>query len=443
MNHNKTNILKLTWPIFVELLLQILVGNADQIMVGWRNPNGVGAIGNANQITNLVVIVFSVVCTASMILIAQYFGARDTKKVEQTYTLSILVNLIFGVVVSLLMVFGCGPIFRLMGVKSEIFADACLYLRIVGAGMWLQAIYLTYTAFFRSSQMMKETMAISVGMNLLNIVGNAILINGVFGPPLGVAGAAISSVASRTVGVVVIAVLFHKKFGKGAIALRQIRPFPVMQFKKLLGIGLPTGGESISYNLSQIGVQSICNRLTLTAVNTRVYASLFANITYLFGSAISQATQVVVARLMGALDIEETDRRVKISLVASLVISGVVAVLLYLVHVPVYRLFTQDAEILKLAGIIMLIEIPLELGRAVNMVMCRCLQACGDIRFPTVICVVSAWIIAVGGGYVLAVPLGWGLAGLWAGMAIDECLRAVLFLFRWQGKSWTQKRLLG
>ena len=72
MKEKKLDILALSWPIFVELLLQMLVGNADQIMVGWRDPNGVGAIGNANQITNLLLLVFSVVCTAAMILVSQY-----------------------------------------------------------------------------------------------------------------------------------------------------------------------------------------------------------------------------------------------------------------------------------------------------------------------------------------------------------------------------------
>lgn len=70
MKRGKQDILSLSWPIFVELLLQMLVGNADQIMVGWRDPNGVGAIGNANQITNLLLLVFSVVCTAAMILVS-------------------------------------------------------------------------------------------------------------------------------------------------------------------------------------------------------------------------------------------------------------------------------------------------------------------------------------------------------------------------------------
>ena len=115
------NILKLSWPIFVELLLQMLVGNADQIMVGWRDPNGVGAIGNANQITNLLLLVFSVVCTAAMILISQYIGAKDTKRVNQTYTVALLMNLVFGLLVSAVLVLGCGPIFRLMGVHALIF----------------------------------------------------------------------------------------------------------------------------------------------------------------------------------------------------------------------------------------------------------------------------------------------------------------------------------
>lgn len=73
---NENNILSLTWPIFIELVLQMLVGNADQIMVGWYDPDLVGAIGNANQIVNLLLIVFSVICTAATILISQYLARR-------------------------------------------------------------------------------------------------------------------------------------------------------------------------------------------------------------------------------------------------------------------------------------------------------------------------------------------------------------------------------
>ena len=401
-----------------------------------------GAIGNANQITNLLLLVFSVVCTAAMILVSQYLGAGDTKRVGRTCTAALLMNLIFGLAVSLLLILGCGPIFRLMGVHELIFAETCLYMRIIGAGMVFQAIYLTFTAFFRSSQMMRETMAVSIFMNCLNIGGNYILINGLGPlPALGVAGAAISSGLSRLAGVVVIACMFQRRF-RGTLSLRHLRPFPKTEMHQLLGIGLPTGSESLSYNGSQICIQAICNRFAAYVVNTRVYAMIFANVTYMFGSALSQACQVVVARLMGAREMGDTHRQVMSTLKGAVLVSGGLSVLLCLAARPVYSIFTKDPQILALAGTIMLIEIPLELGRAVNMVMCRALQACGDIRFPTVICVIDAWLVGVGGSFFLGIVLGWGLAGLWAAMAADECIRAVLFLIRWQSGVWQQKRLL-
>lgn len=435
-------ILKLTLPIFVELILQMLVGNADQIMVGWVDPNGVGAIGNANQITNLLIIVFSVICTASMILIAQYLGAGDTKKLRQIYSVSLLVNLVFGLVISLLLLTCSDKIFTLMGVKPEFFDGACTYMRIVGGGMVLQAVFLTFTAFFRSNQMMVESMVVSVTMNLLNLVGNAILINGAFGlPPLGVAGAAISSVLSRLVGVVLIAILFFRKLGP-VISLRALRPFPFADLKRLLAIGIPTGGESLSYNLSQVVIQAICNSFAVYMVNTRVYANLFANLSYMFGSALVQASQVLVASLMGAGNIEETDRRVKSTMRTACLVSGVLSTLLWLLSVPLYSLFTQDADILALAPLIMLAEIPLEIGRGVNMTMGHCLQSCGDIRFPVGICILFSWCVATLGSFLLGHIFGLGLLGVWIAMALDEDVRAVLFLFRWKQGKWKEKRLI-
>ena len=128
----ETRILGLTWPIFIELLLQMLVGNADQIMVGWYDPNAVGAIGNANQVTSLLLIVFSVLCTAAAILISQYIGAQDTGRVRQTCAAALLANALFGLAVGVVLVLFCGPIFTLMGVPEEIFGDTCRYTRIIG-----------------------------------------------------------------------------------------------------------------------------------------------------------------------------------------------------------------------------------------------------------------------------------------------------------------------
>ena len=441
-NTGVPGILGLTWPIFVELVLQMLVGNADQIMVGWYDPDSVGAIGNANQITNLLILVFSVVCTAAMILISQHLGAGQRENLGRTCTLSLLVNTVFGGAVMVLLLAGCEPIYRSMGVDDLIFQATCASTRIISVGMLLQAIYLTFTAFFRSHQMMRESMIISVMVNLINIGGNAVFINGAFGlPAMGAAGAALASDLSRLVGVGAIGWLFIRRF-PGLLSMGYLRPFPGGEFVRLMKIGIPTGGESVSYNASQICIQSICNRMSLVVVNTRVYANMFAMLSYIFASAIGQAAQVVSANLMGAGRLEEIDRLVKRTLLRALAVSAAVSVALFLLARPVYSLFTTQEGVLALCGTIMLIEIPLELGRAVNIVMCRCLQACGDIRFPIAICILSAWITAVGGGFLLGSVLGFGLPGVWAAMACDECLRAVLFLLRWRSGRWKEKCLV-
>lgn len=432
----------LTWPIFIELVLQMLVGNADQIMVSQYSTQSVGAIGNANQITNLLIISFSVISMASTILISQYIGSGNREKVEQTYTVSLVLNLMFGLLISLILLFFSKPIFTLMKVPDTLIPETCLYTQIVGGGMVFQAIYLTYTAFFRSNAMMKLTMVVSVIINLLNIGGNYLLINGHGGfPALGVAGAAISSVVSRIIGCILVIIFFRKQTG-AKMKISHLRPLPTDLIGKLLRIGLPAGGENISYNLSQICIQAVCNLLPIYVITTRVYANMFANFSYLYASAVAQATQIVVGYLMGARMIQETDRTVKKITTTAVFISLGISTLVYFLCGPLYSLITDDMQIISLAKQICLIEIALEAGRAVNIVMCRTLQAAGDYKFPIFLSLIDVWIVAVGIGYLFSIVLGWGLVGIWIAMAMDECIRAVVLILRWLGGKWRTKDLL-
>lgn len=168
---------------------------------------------------------------------------------------------------------------------------------------------------------------------------------------------------------------------------------------------------------------------------------MFAMLSYMFASAVAQAAQVVVARYMGGGDTEATDKCVRRTMYASVVISGLVSVLIYIFAEPLCGIFTSDARVIALAKTIMLIEIPLELGRAVNIVMCRALQACGDIRFPITICVISAWLIAFGGRNACSPARSGSLRGHLDSHGLDECLRAGLFLWRWHTRTWSHIRL--
>ena len=213
-NLQPSYLLKLTWPVFIELILQMLVGNMDQFMVGRYSQLSVGAIGNANQILNVLIITFSVISTAAMILISQYLGANEQQKVHQLYTLSFVVNTALSLVIGAVLLLCNRPIFQLMKVPAELMQESRQYISIIGSCMFLQAMQLTLSAFFRSHAMMKESMIVSVVINIVNIGGNMVLINGMFGfPAMGVVGAAISSNLSRVVGLAIMFWLFYKKLG--------------------------------------------------------------------------------------------------------------------------------------------------------------------------------------------------------------------------------------
>ena len=96
----------------------------------------------------------------------------------------------------------------------------------------------------------------------------------------------------------------------------------------------------------------------------------------------------------------------------------------------------------KRVGIVLLIEIFPEIGRSVNIIMVQCLQAAGDIRTPMFVGIFGMWLCAVNLAYILGIHLGWGLVGIWIAMAIDECVRALIFVWRWHSGKWKNRKLI-
>ncbi|MFR0986931.1 MAG: MATE family efflux transporter [Frisingicoccus sp.] len=168
---------KMSVPIFVELLLQLLVGNIDQIMVSHYSQASVAAIVNGNQIMNIIIITMNMLCMATTVVLTQCLGAEDDYKSNQLCVLSMMVIGTVSLISTFVALFLNRPIFRLMNIDSAILHETCLYLMIVGGFSLVQGLYLNFAAILQPYPF-KEVMAVSILMNVLNIIGNAILING-------------------------------------------------------------------------------------------------------------------------------------------------------------------------------------------------------------------------------------------------------------------------
>ena len=428
-------LLKYTWPIFIELVLQLLVSNVDKIMVNNVSTTGASAITNASSIMDLLIIAFSVISLSITILCSQFFGNGNTKRVEQLYALGLTLNGAFGLIITFVLWILGKKIFILMQVPDVCLNEAVLYLNICAIGLLFQGLYNSYTAMFIANGWMKQTMFVSAIMNGLNIIGNYFLI-----PHFGVGGAAISSVLSRIIGMIMLAILFNL-LSPIKVNLHCLNPWPTKLFKTMISIGLPSGGESLSYNASQMVILTFINTLGNSIVKVRTFANMFAMIGYLLGCAISQASQIIVGYMIGAGDKDGAYKETKKATLLSVLINGTTALIIFLFAKPLFSLFIET-EYLNIAKQVMFVDFILEIGRAVNMTMVRCLQAAGDIKFPVLCGILSMWFVSIPIAYYFGIVQGLGLVGIWIGMCVDECLRGTIFIIRWEKGTWRKKELI-
>lgn len=444
-SYTAADVFRMSGPIFIELALQMLVGNVDQFMVSRISQSAVAAIGNGNQLMNIVIILLSVLAGATTVVLSQTIGAGDARRIRRVCGVSTLIVSIGGLIATCILTLGGRPLFYLLEVPAEVMDLACGYTAIVGALVLVQGLYMNFAAILRSYGLVREVTAVSAVMNLCNIAGNAVLINGLFGfPRLGVIGAAISTDLSKCIGLVLVWMMLRRRLGIG-ISRADLVPSADGEAGRLLRIALPSAGQELSYNLSQITILRMVNLMGTAVVAAKVFCGMLANLCYLYSQAISQATQIVLGYLVGGGRKKEIPRHVWTTDAVSCAVSVLVTAVLVLFSGPIFDFLTPDAAIAALGRQILRIELVLEIGRSINIVMVRCLVALGDVNFPVALGVVSMWGVSVLGGWFLGVYLGMGLIGIWWAMAADECLRAAVFLIRFALGSWRRRvdRLAG
>ena len=294
----------MTWPLFVELILQMLIGNIDTFMVSSYSQNAVGAIGNANQIINIILLTFNVINVATIILVSQYKGANNREKESEIYSLSVFTNLAFGLFISIILLLFSRQMGILLKVPQEMMKDYLNFITSVGGFMFVASVMSTFSAIFRCNGLMKYSMTINIIINILNIIGNFLLIYGIGPfPELGVVGVAISTVSSRIIGLVIFIISYIKLVGI-PISIKKLNPFPKKIFLKIISIGVPSGGESISYDFSQLVILSMVNIMGADVTNTRIYGFMFAGVMCMFTQAIGSAAQILTGFLIGAKRID-------------------------------------------------------------------------------------------------------------------------------------------
>lgn len=436
------SIFSLAWPIFFQALLGVMLGSVDTMMLSNYSETSIGAIGNANTVIGFLTLAFTVISSATGIIVSQYLGANKKDEMNKIYTVALSFNLVLSGVISIVVFLFSHPLLMAMQVPSEMLNDADLYMKIVGGTIFTQAMISAFSQIFSSHGKTVFQMIIAFAMNIINICGNYLFLYGPFKSfGLGASGAGVSTCISRVIAVVAIVIYFAVVIG-GRFSFKYLKPFPVKILKDLLRLGIPTAGENISYNFSQLVITAFVNTMTIAAINAKQFATILSTFTYMIAFAAATATQIVVGHSVGAGDYDFAYKRVLKTLRFGLVVSISVAIINWLVAPFTFGLFSDDPHVIQLGQNVMLIAVFLELGRTTNIVVINSMKAAGDVKFPTGLAIISMWGISVLLAYILGVVLGWGLVGVWIGMACDEIVRGIVVLIRWIRGTWRNKSII-
>ncbi len=438
----KTPLMILAGPMFLELFLNTMLNNVDTLMLSHYDEYAVGAVGNANTIMFMMNILFNVIATATSVVVAQYLGAKRFDKMNMIYTLAFAVNLVVGIVLSGVFCAANPLIMAFLHVSPEMRPYSMIYIYIVGGGGFITAVFNVMLQILRCNGYTKVGMWVTFAINIINIGGNWLFL---YGPltylNMGVAGVAISTVAARALAVAaVIAFFYIMKIGK--LSLRYLNPFPGRLLGKMVKIGLPTAGENLTYNLYQTTLLSFVNAMGNDAVNARAYCNTLISFAMIFSNASAMSTQIITGHLVGAGKSEEAYKRVFKTLRTSLPITIALASINAILCRYSLQLFTSNQNIIALGQMIMIVDIFVEMGRCLNMTFVCSLKAAGAYIFPLLMGILCNWGLGLTTGYTVGVLLGVGIAGIYAGTATDECIRGLIVMYYWYKKKWFGKSVV-
>lgn len=439
---SRKDLTRLIIPLIVEQVFVATIGIADTLMVSQVGEAAVSGVALVDAVNSLLINIFTALATGGAIITAQYLGKEDEEGANRSAKQLVLVTLLFSALIMAVSLAANSPILTLLygRVEPDVMSNARVYFYLSALSYPFIAIFNSCAALFRCMNNARVPMFASGLMNVINIIGNAILI---YGFEMGAAGAALASLVSRAVGAVLLFGLLHRP--RYVVTFEHFFPLRLEfdTIKKILKIGVPNGLESGMFHIGKIMVQGIVTAFGTTAIAANAVAANIASLSMLGGNSISLASITVVGRCVGAHDYKQASHYMKkLTAISQVLVTGIYAVIILVMNpiISLYDLSPAGTEIAR--QMIICVAITGVLFWSVAFVLPSGLRSANDVNFTMVIAITSMWVFRVGGGYLFSNQLGFGALGVWIGMGTDWLFRAIVFTIRYLSGRWKHKQII-
>jgi multidrug resistance protein, MATE family len=423
-------------PLIGSHLAQMALHVTDTVMVGWYGVVPLAAVVLGASSFFIVFVVGSGFAKAVMPMVAAALGRGDETQVRRDTRMGLWLSIAYGIVVLPIFLWS-GPILLALGQDPEVSAIAQDYMRIVGFGM-VPALAVTVlqsylSALHRTQVVLWVTLA-AVG---LNIAVNWALIFGNWGfPELGAKGAAIATISTQLLSLVVLCLYAwaQPELRRFRLFQRFWRPdWPAMALVWRLGLpigltGLAEGGmfQASALMMGWIGTVELAAHGIALEV---------AALTFMMHVGISSAATIRVARFDGQRDRLALRQAAKVAVVISFGVAILSVLLFVSVPEPIVALFLdlskpESAAIVAYGSVLLMVAGLFQLADGMQVMALGLLRGVQDTRVPMWLAAVSYWLIGIPCSYVLAFPLGYGGVGLWFGLVIGLFCAAASLMWR-------------
>ena len=435
---SKKDLRKLIIPLILEQTLAITVGMADTMMISSAGEAAVSGVSLVDMFNNLIISVLAALATGGAVVTSQCIGAGRREEACRSARQLVFTEAAITIGISVLVLLFHRQILGLFfgQIEADVMQNAIIYLIISVFSFPLLAVYDSCAALYRSMGNAQITLKISLLMNVINVVGNAI---GVYVLKLGVAGVAIPSLVSRGVAGVVLFTLLHNPDNLVFLTREKFKVDATI-VKRILFIGIPSGIENGIFQLERVLVVSIIAAFGTSQIAANGVANSLDSMGCIVGQAMSLAMITVIGRCVGAGEEGQVRYYTKKLLGETYFYTAVINSIILLLLPWILQIYGLGEETTRLSYILVMIHD----GMAIflwpaSFVLPNMLRACNDVKYTMVVSIFSMITFRIGFSYVFGVHMGWMAVGVWAAMVIDWVFRVLCFVGRYLAGTWRKK----
>lgn len=439
----RSEVNKIAGPVFIELLMGTLFGMVDMIMLGNFGDNatsaaGIASVGITNQLVLIGLSLVQALSIGATAMIARYVGGHREDRVESVVKHIILLTQIFLAIPMVILSISFAPrLMKFLGAHGDTIAIGSTYFKVIMLGFLFQSFNFAIFASLRGVGDTKTPMKINVLVNLLNVIGNLVLIYGLFGfPALGVTGAGISTALSQVIATILCLMYIFKKDSTIHINLKE--KFKVQKdiIFNLIKIGVPASLEQIAMRLGVLLFIKIVASLGTVAYATHQIAINILSLSFTPGQAFGIAASTLTGKSLGGDDPLLAEKYIKTCSKIGSLVSAFMAVIFFFFGGAIASLYSNDPQVIEQARQILKLIAFIQPFQSSSLIVAGGLRGAGDTIFTLVSSFIGILIIRVILAYYFVIVVGTGLIGAWMAILIDQFIRWILVNYRFRTGRW-------